>query len=317
MSDKVYRVGKCPKCMEELRIPEALDAFSCMYCGARLAADELVTDTPAAPAADQAQLAQAFSAAAARLAGCVTSYADYNRKITRDTFVPAFEVYEAGCAPVIHELDRVICAQEPQREALTKAAAAQMLDDLEAHWKNDRRWAKKSTQKVMIDDDKIIIAIFFVPMTRRLGLSISEPFSAALQAEWVSRHPDSPFYLGDYDSIAGGFRRKVLGLCFITTAVCQSRGLPDDCDERTAFRAFRDGYLRSCPDGAALIDEYYNIAPGIVTCINLCSDSAKQYDAIRTTYLDACYADILAGRNESCKARYTDMVRTLQKTYLS
>lgn len=320
MSDKVYRVGKCPKCMEELRVPEELDAFSCMYCGARLSPEELILEAPPIATAlplDEAQIEAEFeSDVAARLVGCVTNYAGYNQKITRDTFIPAFEAYEAGCAPVFRALDRLFDMRfAPQ--TLTQRAVLRLLDDLEAHWKNDKRWAKKSSQKVMIDDDKIIIAIFLVPMVRKLQLSVSEPFVTALQAEWMKRHPDSPFYLGDYDSIAGGFRRKILGLCFITTAVCQSRGLPDDCDELTAFRAFRDGYLRSCPDGAALIDEYYNIAPGIVTCIDLCSDSAKQYDAIRTTYLDACYADILAGRNESCKARYTDMVRTLQKTYLT
>lgn len=320
MSEKAYLIGKCPKCMEELRVPEGLSAFSCMYCGARLSPEELILEAPPIATAlppDAAQIEAEFeSDVAARLVGCVTNYAGYNQKITRDTFIPAFEAYEAGCAPVFRELDRLFDMRfAPQ--TLTQRAVLRLLDDLEAHWKNDKRWAKKSTQKVMIDDDKIIIAIFLVPMVRKLQLSVSEPFVTALQAEWMKRHPDSPFYLGDYDSIAGGFRKKILGLCFITTAVCRSRGLPDDCAELTAFRAFRDGYLRTCPDGAALIDEYYNIAPAIVTCIDLCENSSEKYEDIRTTYLDACYADILAGRNRECKARYVKMVRELQKTYLS
>ena len=118
-----------------------------------------------------------------------------------------------------------------------------------------------------MDDEKIILAIFFVPMVRKLQLPVSEEFVTLLQKKWVERYPKSPFYLGDYDSISGGFRKKFLGLCFITTAVCQELGKPDNCAELTAFRAFRDGYLASQPDGEALIHEYYNIAPGIVTCI--------------------------------------------------
>lgn len=167
-----------------------------------------------------------------------------------------------------------------------------------------------------MDDEKIILAIFFVPMVRKLQLPVSEEFVTLLQKKWVGRYPKSPFYLGDYDSISGGFRKKFLGLCFITTAVCQELGKPDNCAELTAFRAFRDGYLASQPDGEALIHEYYNIAPGIVTCINTCSDRHTTYARIREEYLAPCYEDLLAGRNERCKTRYVQMVRDLEQEYL-
>ena len=144
----------------------------------------------------------------------------------------------------------------------------------------------------------------------------SEAFCKTLQAEWVRRYPKTPVYLGDYEAISTGFRKKLLGLCFITTAVCQELGKPDDCAELTAFRAFRDGYLASQPDGEALIREYYNIAPGIVTCINTCSDRHATYARIREQYLAPCYEDLLAGRNASCKSRYVQMVRDLEREYL-
>ena len=41
MSEKAFRTGKCPKCMEELTVPEDLASFSCMYCGARLSQDDV------------------------------------------------------------------------------------------------------------------------------------------------------------------------------------------------------------------------------------------------------------------------------------
>jgi hypothetical protein len=258
----------------------------------------------------------------------VQNFRGYQKKILRDAFFEAFETYETGCAPVIQELNSGV-RPERQTELLDRAAEA-MLDELAAGWmgKND------------MEDEKVILAIFFVPMVRKLQLPVSEEFVSQLQKKWVERYPKSPFYLGDYESISGGFRKKFLGLCFITTAVCQELGKPDDCAELTAFRAFRDGYLAAQPDGlladlvrgsrlfcAAFglrrgrdplrIREYYNIAPGIVTCINTCSDRHASYERIREQYLTPCYEDLLAGRNADCKTRYVQMVRDLEREYLN
>lgn len=194
---------------------------------------------------------------------------------------------------------------ERQTELLDRAAEA-MLDELAAGWmgKND------------MEDEKVILAIFFVPMVRKLQLPVSEEFVSQLQkmGRTVSQIPVLSGRLRVH------FRRlpqKFLGLCFITTAVCQELGKPDDCAELTAFRAFRDGYLAAQPDGEALIREYYNIAPGIVTCINTCSDRHASYERIREQYLTPCYEDLLAGRNADCKTRYVQMVRDLEREYLN
>ena len=48
-----------------------------------------------------------------------------------------------------------------------------------------------------------------------------------------------------------------------------------------------------------------------------CENRAEKYAEIREKYLDACYADIQAGRNERCKQRYVRMVRELEREYLS
>ncbi len=315
MSEQHEWSGLCPKCGGELRVPGTLDEFSCLFCGARLTPDALVTQGPAPMDAETA--ARAFEDAAGKLAGCIRDFAGYNRKIVRDEFEGAFAEYEARTRAVFEQLDRAVCAREPERAALLDAAAERMLCDLEAAWQADPKWSRKASRSAIRDDDKIILAIFFVPALRRQELSLSEAFSECLRQKWMARYPDSPFYLGDYESISGGFRKKLFGLCFITTAVCEAEGLPDDCAELTAFRAFRDGYLRACPDGEALIEEYYRIAPGIVSCIDVCSDRAAKYAAIRDTWLSPCYRDLLAGRLEPCKARYVDMVRSLEKEYLS
>ncbi len=55
--------------------------------------------------------------------------------------------------------------------------------------------------------------------------------------------------------------------CFITTAACEIRGLPDDCAEMTTLRAFRDQVLIKTPDGAAIVEEYYTTAPSLVPLV--------------------------------------------------
>ena len=232
--------GLCPNCGHALQIPAELESFSCMYCGERLTKRQLLTQAAAAQRSDE-DCAASYDRAVARLGWCVKNFRDYQKKILRDAFFEAFETYETGCAPVIQELNNGI-TPERQTELLDQAAEA-MLDELSAGWE----------KKTDMDDEKIILAIFFVPMVRKLQLPVSEEFVTLLQKKWVERYPKSPFYLGDYDSISGGFRKKFLGLCFITTAVCQELGKPDNCAELTAFRAFRDGYLASQPDGEALI----------------------------------------------------------------
>ncbi len=287
----------CPQCGKELQIPEELEEFSCLYCGARLTRKMLRQK------AEEVCDEQAFAKVLPMLASLVRDFRGYQKKILRSEFEGAFETYDNGTREIFELLDRGAAADQGKIEQ----AVSRLLDDLEGDW----NW------KTAKDDDKIVIAIFLVPALRRRKLRVSEPFCETLQKRWCERYPKSPFYLGDYDSISGGFRKKAFGLCFITTAVCASEGKPDDCEELTAFRAFRDNWLRQQPDGPALIEEYYDIAPGIVRCIDLTSDGTSRYEEIRMQYLNPCYEDLKAGRFGACKARYVSMVRALEKEYLS
>ena len=106
------------------------------------------------------------------------------------------------------------------------------------------------------------------------------------------------------------------GGCFVTTAVCDSFGKPDDCAELTAFRNFRDGWLTAQPDGQSLIAEYYSVAPKIVEKINRLTDSAKIYENIWRKYLEPCLTFIERGENLACKDKYVEMVRELKSRYL-
>lgn len=309
MHDQEYIVGKCSQCGEELRVPTRLESFSCMFCGAKLTPADLKDDMPEpVPVVDAPELIKSVEE---RILHCVAGYKEMYRKVNRKDYHPTFDMYEKGCRGIFEDLD-LACRAEPENcTKWLEQVVASFLDQME------QRWKSAVGKKLARDEDKMTIAVFLVPMIDHLQLSIGREFCEILQKRWVERNPKAPFYIGSYENITSGFNKKLFGLCFITTAVCEELGKPDDCEELTAFRAFRDGYLMSCEDGPALVEEYYNIAPGIVTCINVCDNRSERYRAIREEYLAPCYADIQAGRMQECKDRYVKMVRDLEKQYLS
>lgn len=294
----------CPTCGQELSIPAHLEEFSCLYCGARL------TKADFAPPVPSSEAQQAKEYYEAHVLEAITDYLGIDKEVTNAQYAAAFVRYREGNTQTFRQLDLAIGAKACTYEE----AANVFLDQLEAHWENNQR---KQRRNYMIDTDKFVIAVFLVPMIRDLKLGCSEGYCEALQKSWCQRHPKSPFYLGTYEEMNKGFEKKLLGLCFITTAICEFEGKGDDCEELTAFRSFRDNYLRACPDGAQLIEEYYDKAPGILLHIDLSRDRAKIYQNLRTTFLQPCYEDIQHGRLRQCKDRYVQMVKELERKYLS
>ena len=115
-------------------------------------------------------------------------------------------------------------------------------------------------------------------------------------------YDDCPIYKGN-DS----------GGCFLTSACTEARGLPDDCHELTVLRAFRDGYLRSQPEGEA---EYYAVAPKIVDAIRSKADAMEAFDAIYRELVEPCVAMIERGENVEAHALYRSYVLRLKKHYI-
>lgn len=75
------------------------------------------------------------------------------------------------------------------------------------------------------------------------------------------------------------------GLCFITTAVCGTLNLPDDCRELMTLRAFRDGYMHATPEREALVKLYYAVAPRYVERINQRPDSERVYARMYSLFI--------------------------------
>lgn len=97
--------------------------------------------------------------------------------------------------------------------------------------------------------------------------------------------------------------------CFITTAVCESEGLPDDCETLTVLRKFRDEYMLTDSERAKWVAHYYDIAPGIVDRLDALPDekAADAYAVLRTC-IDKAIARIKTGDMEGAMHIYKKLV---------
>ncbi|MDF2944921.1 MAG: hypothetical protein K0S01_3779, partial [Herbinix sp.] len=131
--------------------------------------------------------------------------------------------------------------------------------------------------------------------------------------KWRQNFPDFAFHKARYEELQSGFERK--GLCYITTAVCETMDKPDNCYELTTMRNFRDTYMQQTKERQALVEEYYRTAPAIVTFINIQPSCEEKYLSIWKKYLQPCLYDIEENNLEQCEKRYTGMVQDLKSEY--
>jgi len=101
------------------------------------------------------------------------------------------------------------------------------------------------------------------------------------------------------------------GLCFITTAVCEKLGLPDDNPILNEFRKFRDVHM----GGKEAVAEYYELAPKIVARIEELKADDVYYD-ILSKWLIPALKEIHHGNYDNAQAIYTEMVTRLKESYL-
>lgn len=105
--------------------------------------------------------------------------------------------------------------------------------------------------------------------------------------------------------------------CYITTAICEERGEPDNGPMLTKFRLFRDHWLVHQPNGKEDIQAYYRTAPEIVRTIKNRDDADTILEGIYQTYLKPCFDLLTQGEYEKCRAIYTAMVKACEKAYLA
>ena len=171
---------------------------------------------------------------------------------------------------------------------------------------------KRTKRDHMMMDLNLTMAAFVLPMVLEYHGTSSEPLAAQMTASWQRRFPKAALKASEYTYIEAGFHKK---FCYITTAVCETFGKPDDCYELMLLRDYRDGYLSALPEGDALIHTYYDVAPSIVKHINQRPDRKEIYRSIWDQYLSPCISMIESDQLSECKERYTQMVWDLKEKY--
>ena len=106
--------------------------------------------------------------------------------------------------------------------------------------------------------------------------------------------------------------------CFITTAVCQTLKKPDDCEELTKFRCFRDTYMQKTEALRSEIAEYYEIAPRICIEIEKAGNdkASEKYALIWETSLKPAFEALDYGDLQKTYGIYKKMVLDLKQELL-
>ncbi|MDR1959378.1 MAG: hypothetical protein LBQ54_10130 [Planctomycetaceae bacterium] len=81
------------------------------------------------------------------------------------------------------------------------------------------------------------------------------------------------------------------------------------------MRQFRDRYLLSLPDGQAMYDEYYRVAPAIVEAIEHCAERSPILKDIFVK-VRQCVQCFEAGNNEKALDVYVTMFNSLKDKFI-
>lgn len=237
---------------------------------------------------------------------------EFRKKSYDSVFMESFEKYkdlaeEIGTA--------VLAAPEEERDSLVEHFANVIPDYASRKVEAEYQGKSRNARGRAAVDYNLSIVVYVVPILNYTKNEGCEAVAKRLVELWNEKKiTDMQISHSDYESVSAGFKRK---FCYITTAVCESKEKPDDCPELTLLRGYRDGYLSESEEGRALVEDYYDIAPAIVMCIDMQKNRREIYDKIYETYLLPCIDDIKQNRMEACRERYTDMVHELSRQYLS
>lgn len=97
--------------------------------------------------------------------------------------------------------------------------------------------------------------------------------------------------------------------CYITTAVCELQGKPDDCHELQTLRKFRDEWLVKQPGGEELVAQYYEQAPRFLAAVSKSGFREQMLRNFDEVYIKPAVHAVEAGDNAKAFRIYTDMLQ--------
>lgn len=229
----------------------------------------------------------------------------FKRKFYEEKFEQCYEDHK-------EMLERIIqaCEQADDKESVLEELAGAIPEY--AHGQINAQKSRGKREGLIIDYNMSMVT-FVIPIFGYSKNEVCDSLADLMIKKWNVSPVTMKIQKSEYDKLKNGFRSR---LCYITTAVCESRNQSDDCYELNLLRNYRDSYLASDRKGESLIEEYYNVAPTIVNRINKEKNSSEIYEEIYQQYLRQCIHQIEEGNMEECGEIYARMVEELEKKYL-
>ncbi len=311
---------KCPHCSEEMQAPADRDSIICMFCGEKIdlkeaekpsqssaKTDSVTGDSAADPSKCQENLQFVLSHAGA----VFKDYAVKVKTFKKATYPELFESHKAEnyafYTAIKLTLDHV---SSEELDDIYRQIAGAFIKEHEQELLQIRKRNEKFSVQI---DKNMFMVIYVIPSIKEIRNSKADRLADIICEEWRTAFKESNISAADFDSINGGFKRK---LCYVTTAVCRNLNKGEDCEELRLIKGFRDGYLSSTEEGEALIEEYYDIAPTLVKRIEKDAEAQAKYLWLWNTYLAPCVAYIKSGQDENCKVTYCSMMEELRAEYM-
>lgn len=254
-----------------------------------------------------------YSIARIRIPQLLLGKIDLMLKFKKNSYEEVFQAYLEECKPILTALNQACITCPEKKEQVMKDCADILITAIAEDVEQNTKLTSKKEKTLEVDNYKKTLAIYTVPVIHELGLQEEDFIIQSIRERWMEEYPDMLFRVGTFEAINSGFRRK--GFCYITTAVCETLGKPDDCYELMMFRQFRDDYLQKQHNGEQLIREYYSCAPDIVKSIDKQEQRERIYENIWNDYLKVCLKNIEEGQNQSCQENYKKMVKNLQSKF--
>lgn len=231
------------------------------------------------------------------------------RKFNKQNYEIGFQNQYEKYKEILEDMDARVEAAEEKDEAIREIA------NIIPEYMKEKTSALKSKRKAenLVVDYNYAMVTYVLPLINYNRRENCNRISDKIVELWNKEISNTPIKNSTYESIHGGFSQR---MCYITTAVCESLGKPDDCHELQVLRGYRDEYLMVSEEGKKIVEQYYDIAPTIVSHINQTENSKEVYEEIYKKYLLPCIELVEKKNLEECKEVYSSMVRELQKKYL-
>lgn len=231
------------------------------------------------------------------------------KEFRADTYKDAFQNLYENYRPLFQQIEELYITAE-DKETLIADIAEDFVRKVKTYFEASTGKRKKDS---VILDYNMVMSSFVIPCILEFRGESSVILADGLLSAWNHTFVKYKLQKGTFADIDGSFKRK---LCFITTAVCDSLGKPDDCYELTILRAFRDNYMMHEASGKELVMQYYDMAPDIVMRINQHKAAEMIYDNIYKQYISPCISFIEQNKYEKCEEIYTEMVYSLRNQYM-